>query len=86
MYKIPDTSVNQKVGDELVILNLESGHYFGLDEVGARMVELIGEHGEPEKVVACMMEEYDASQSQIKADLEDLLRELTKHNLIEKIS
>ena len=85
MYKIPETSINQKVGDELVILNLESGHYFGLDEVGARMVELIGEHGEVDKVVACMVEEYDASQSQIKADLEDLLKELTKNNLIVEI-
>lgn len=85
MYKIPETSINQKVGDELVILNLESGHYFGLDEIGARMVELIGEHGEVDKVVACMVEEYDASQSQIKADLEDLLKELTKNNLIVEI-
>ena len=84
MYKIPETSVNQKVGDELVILNLESGHYFGLDEVGARMVELIGEHGEVDKVVACMVEEYDACSTQIKGDLEELLSELTKNNLIVK--
>ena len=82
MYKIPETSVNQKVGDELVILNLESGNYFGLDEVGARMVELIGEHGHVDKVVACMLEEYDTSQMQIKADLEELLQELKKNDLI----
>ena len=82
MYKIPETSINQKVGDELVILNLESGHYFGLDEVGARMVELIAEHGHVDKVVACMAEEYDAPQAQIKDDLVELLRELTKNNLI----
>ena len=86
MYKIPETSVNQKVGDELVILNLESGHYFGLDEVGARMVELIGEHGQVDKVVECMAQEYDAPQSQIKSDLEELLRELTKNNLIVEIA
>ena len=85
MYKIPETSVNQKVGDELVILNLESGHYFGLDEIGARMVELIGKHGEVDKVVACLVEEYDASQSQIKDDLEELLNELLKNKLIEYI-
>ena len=85
MYKIPETSVNQKVGDELVILNLESGHYFGLDEVGARMVELIGEHGEIDKVVACLTEEYDANEAQIKAGLEELLGELKKNKLIEEV-
>ena len=85
MYKIPETSINQKVGDELVILNLDSGLYFGLDEVGARMVELIDEHGHVEKVVACMVEEYDASQSQIQSDLEELLGELTKNNLIVEV-
>ena len=68
-----------------MILNLETGHYFGLDEVGARMVELIGEHGDVEKVVACMVEEYDASQSQIKADLEELLKELVINNLVVQI-
>ena len=85
MYKIPETSVNQKVGDELVILNLESGHYFGLDEVGARMVELIGEHGEIDKVVTCLIEEYDATPAQIKGDLEELLTELVKNNLIVQV-
>lgn len=85
MYKIPETSINQKVGDELVILNLESGHYFGLDEVGARMVELIAEHGQVNKVVACMAEEYDASEAQIKHDLEELISELLRNDLIVEI-
>ena len=82
MYKIPETSVNQKVGDELVILDLESGKYFGLDEVGARMVDLLGEHGEPEKVVEVMSAEYDAPSEQIKSDLDELVTELVKNNLI----
>lgn len=73
------------MGDELVILNLESGDYFGLDEVGARMVELITQHGEVEKVVTCMAQEYDAPRSQIKADLEELLSELRKNKLILEI-
>ncbi len=82
MYKIPQTSVNQKVGDELVILDLDSGKYFGLDEVGARMVDLLAEHGEPEKVVQIMAEEYDASAQQIEGDLDNLITELLKNNLI----
>lgn len=86
MYKIPETSVNQKVGDELVILNLETGHYFGLDEVGARMVELLEEHGQVDKVAAILAEEYDAPEAQIKNDLEELLRELVKNKLIVELA
>jgi len=84
LYKIPETSVNQKVGDELVILDLESGKYFGLDEVGARMVDLLGEYGEPEKVVEIMVAEYDAGKEQIETDLNELIAELVKNNLIKK--
>ncbi len=82
MYKIPETSVNQKVGDELVILDLESGKYFGLDEVGARMVDLLAEHGEPAKVVEIMIQEYDAPADQIESDLKNLIDELMNNNLI----
>ena len=86
MYKIPETSINQKVGDELVILDLDSGKYFGLDEVGARMVDLLGEHGEPAKVVEIMVEEYDAPGEQIEADLNELIVELVSNNLIVEVS
>ena len=84
MYKLPENCVNQKVGDELVILDLDSGKYFGLDEVGARMVELIDEHGEVDKVVAKMLDEYDAGEEQLKTDLEELLLQLISHDLLIK--
>ena len=86
MYKIPETSVTQKVGDELVILDLDSGKYFGLDEVGARMIELIGESGDLNKVVSTMLNEYDVEEAQLRVDLDELLTELIQHNLITKDS
>lgn len=81
-YRISESAVNQKVGEELVILDLESGNYFGLDEVGARMVELIGEHSEVGSVVELLVQEYDAPVEQIRSDLEALLEELIGHGLV----
>lgn len=80
--KIPETVVTQKVGEELVILDLESGNYYGLDPVGARMVELLREHDVPEAAELLHLE-YDAEKQRILADLENLLAELEHHGLVE---
>lgn len=43
--KIPDQVVTRQVSDETVLLNLESGTYFGLDPVGSRFLELLEAEG-----------------------------------------
>jgi hypothetical protein len=35
--------LSARVGDELVMMSAEQGHYIGLSEVGARIWELIAE-------------------------------------------
>ena len=47
---IPDTVVFRDLDGEVVILDLESSTYFGLDPVGARMWTLVSEHGSLSKV------------------------------------
>ena len=39
--QISEQVVTRRVGDETVLLNLESGIYFGLDPVGSRFFELL---------------------------------------------
>jgi hypothetical protein len=45
--RICDDVVFHDLQGELVLLNLKTGVYFGLDSVGTRIWHLIREHGSP---------------------------------------
>lgn len=74
--------ISRKVGDELVLLDLQRGVYFGLDEVGSRAWTLMAEGSTPSEIVAALAAEYDAAPEQIDADLRRLFRELEDEGLI----
>ena len=80
---IPDQVVTRQVGDETVLLNLESGAYFGLDPVGSRFLELLATEGALNAVIARMMEEFEVSEAQLEADLLRLTDEMLASGLLE---
>jgi hypothetical protein len=79
---IPDDIVFRELSGEGVILNLSTGIYFGLDEVGTRMWQLIAEHGEKDRIVDVLLKEYAVERSQLAADLDQLLRTLADKGLV----
>jgi coenzyme PQQ synthesis protein D (PqqD) len=71
----------RELAGELVILNLQSGIYFGLDPVAARIWALIQEHGALEKVFDTIRDEYEVEPDTLKRDLLDLVGELCAKGL-----
>ena len=76
----PDV-VFRELDGEAVILNLESGIYFGLDQVGTRIWRLIQEHGALQKVFETMCDEYDVGSDTLEHDLLQLVDELCEKKL-----
>ena len=70
------------VDDETVLLNVDTGLYFGLDAVGTRMWQLIVEHGTLQRVFDAVLEEYAVVPSQLEHDLLTLATELHDKGLI----
>ncbi|NOT56167.1 MAG: PqqD family protein [Deltaproteobacteria bacterium] len=79
---IPDDVVFRDLAGEAVILNLASGTYFGLNEVGTRMWHLLAEHGETEPVLATVLAEYEVEEAPLRQDLDALLHILVEKGLI----
>jgi hypothetical protein len=79
---IPDDVMFRILGDEAVILNVGTGVYFGLDEVGTRMWQLMSEHGSTEKVIEVMLTEYEFDEEQLRGDLETLIQQLSEKGLV----
>jgi hypothetical protein len=77
----PDV-VGRVVGGELVLLDLESATYFGLNEVGSRMWTLMGELDSLRQVCDAVSREYDVPRVQLERDVLALAHELHGKGLL----
>ncbi|SHK78835.1 lasso peptide biosynthesis PqqD family chaperone [Rhodothermus profundi] len=75
--------VSSKLGDEVVILNLRNGVYYGLDPIGTRIWELIQEPRSVRQVCEVLLEEYEVTFEQCAEDVLALMRDLQAQGLIE---
>jgi hypothetical protein len=81
-WKASANVLTREVGGELVLLDLERGVYFGLNEAGRRIwSELISGHDEDE-TAAILANEFNASADDIRADLAALLEQLVASGLL----
>ena len=67
---------------QAVILDLSSGLYFGLNEVGTRIWTLIGEGRTVADIAQILSHEYEADASSIERDVRELADALLSRNLI----
>lgn len=56
--------------------------YYGLDEVGSRLWQLLAEDGNPEAAVAQLLTEYDLDEARLRQDMSGLIDELREAKLI----
>ena len=73
---IPQSVLFQDLGEEVVLLEVESGEYYGLNEVGARMWSLLQQGQSFSQVLSTLHEEYEASEQLLSADLKQFLNQL----------
>lgn len=83
--KSSEDVVAQKVGDEMVLLDLEAGLYYGLDAVGSRVWELLLEHGRLRVAFETLVEEYEVTPEILQQDLLHLVQELQTRGLIQVV-
>mgnify|MGYP000038247878 FL=1 len=82
-FTVSNEVVSREVGGELVLLDLASGQYFGLDTVGGRIWELLSERPHTLAELCDSIEaEFDAPREQIESDLVALAAQLSEQELI----
>jgi len=78
----PDVLVNV-IDGESVLLNLKSESYFGLDEVGTRMWQVLTDSGSIQAAYETLLAEYEVEPEKLRQDLERLIEQLVAHGLLE---
>ena len=80
---VADHQVSSELAVEVIILNLQSGVYHGLEEVGARVWGLMKEPAPVHVLRDSLLEEYEVEPARCEQDLIALLEELKEHGLLQ---
>ena len=74
--------LSQEVAGETVLLDLASESYFGLDEVGTRIWQLLQEGAGREQLIDTLLVEYEVERAELERDVGKLLDGLADAGLV----
>ncbi len=72
----------QQTGSEAIVLDLASEHYFGLNEVGTRLWQLLALNPDLGAAHRTLLGEYDVPAERLEQDLIALVGQLTDAGLV----
>jgi ABC-type polar amino acid transport system ATPase subunit len=77
-----DQAIESRVGDETVILHLENGTYYCLDQTGTQIWGLLKEGFSPTAIKEKLVADYGAEAEVIENDLSAFLSDLHVHGIV----
>ena len=84
-YRTPEEVIMREVGEDTLLLNTQTHQYYSLNPIGTKIIKLLTDNPSVDSVVDLIHIEYEASEEQIRKDVEGLIVELQKHKLLELI-
>lgn len=82
-FAIPDHVLSRRASGEVVILDLDSDEYFGLQEVGARVWELVESGATFADMITTLLDEYEVEAVPLSEDIAALLAGMVEAGLVE---
>lgn len=79
---IPDSVLSTELQNEGVLLNLETGEYFGLDAIGMEMWKVLRASSSVEAACVALLEQYDVDENVLVHDLQELIAKLSEWKLV----
>ena len=79
---IPSHVIFEKLGDQMFLLNLNSGTYFELNPTAARVWTLVQADTDTEQIIETIIDEFNAEPDVVRGDVERLVKDLKDRGLI----
>jgi len=83
LLRVPDSVLTRTLGGEMVILNLDAESYFGLNEVGARLMQLVESGATLNAITDQLFDEYEVERGQLENDINAVVTDLIAAGLLE---
>lgn len=82
-FEVPKTVLSRTVGQETILLNLDTSTYHSLNAVGGKFWALILQGKDFQQAIDTLRAEYDVEPAQLEADLHELCDELQSLSLLQ---
>ena len=79
----PEDVLFRDMGGESVLLNLDNENYYGLDEVGTRMWDVLTTSTSIQTAYETLLAEYDVAPEVLQQDITRLVEDLVAQGLLE---
>ena len=77
--------IQSKIGDEVVMLDMESGFYFGLNSVASVIWSLMEQEIAFDVLIDRLMEKFEVERSLCESDTRELIGKMLDKNIIREI-
>jgi len=84
-FKKTDNFVESDIEGQAVMMSIESGKYFGMDEIGTEIWKLIDKNYNYGEMINYLLEGYDIDETTCEGDSAEFIERLLKYRLIEII-
>lgn len=82
--KLSDQVVLKKIGDEAVILKLDTQEYYSLNPSGLFMLDKFINSDTYQQALALIFDYYDATADELQKDVELIMEDLLQQGIIEQ--
>ena len=76
--------ITSNLDEDLVMLSVQTGKYYGINSVGRRIWELLEQPQSRSQLCDRLLKEYDVSREQCEQEVSDFLNELEAQGLLSK--
>ncbi len=80
-----DKFISSSFGDEMMLMNLESGDYVGLNKVSADIYKLAEEKTSADKIINTLLKEYDVEEDLCRSQVLTCIETMMEKEVLVKI-
>lgn len=77
-----DSVITAEMGEETVMMGMEQGKYYGLDDIGSRIWELLEEPRTLSALCETLRDEFEVEETSCREDVLDFLQHMQEEDLI----
>lgn len=71
-----------KIGDDLVMLDIDSGFYFGLNQVASDIWVMMQNPVSEEEIIEELLRKYEVDPTICSAETKELIQQMLEHKII----
>jgi hypothetical protein len=85
LYRRSPSALFSSIGDDIVALHVKNGHCYGMEEVTAKVWQMLADPTDIDSICRRLLEDYDVEPSVCQEDVHRLISQLQSEGLIDAV-